>query len=255
MIAWLSPANVEANHKAATMAKQEGTGSWFLENPVFTEWLDKGDRGLMWLHAIPGAGKTVLASSIINHLTAAHKSSDVGIVYFYCDYKEPEQQCPTRILATLLAMLSTQSKAAFVETQAYFQKQYKDNPAYQVNYDELRTVFPIVARHFRRVLVVIDALDESISDRQCFINTLLEFSDPDSGCIKALVTSRNVYDIADAFRELPTVCIGKNDIAADIESYITAQIKGRIKDRKLKLRDPSLENEIISVLQQKAEGM
>jgi len=197
----------------------------------------------------------VLASSIINHLTATRKSSDVGVIYFYCDYKEPQQQCPTRILATLLAMLSTQNKAAFMETQSYFQKQFKDNPAYQISYDELRNVFPIVARRFRQVLVVIDALDESASDRACFIKTLLELSDEDSGCIKTLVTSRNVYDIADAFRGLPTVCIGKNDIAADIENYITAQIKDRIEDRKLKLRDASLEQEIISVLQHKAEGM
>lgn len=53
MATWLSPANVEANHRAATAAKQEGTGSWFLNSEKFKKWQDDGDRGLLWLHAIP----------------------------------------------------------------------------------------------------------------------------------------------------------------------------------------------------------
>lgn len=53
MATWLSPANVEVNHRAATAAKQEGTGSWFLNSEKFKKWQDDGDRGLLWLHAIP----------------------------------------------------------------------------------------------------------------------------------------------------------------------------------------------------------
>ena len=179
----------------------------------------------------------------------------MAVVYFYCDYKEPQQQCPTKILSTLLAMMASQNKIAFHGIQSFFQKQFRENPTYQVSFDELRNVLPHIAAVFRQIIVVIDALDESYSDRECLLKTILEFSDSESGCFKALVTSRNVYDIAEAFRGLPTVCIGKEDIAGDIETYITAQIKAKIKDRKLKLRDSNLEHEIISTLQQKAEGM
>ena len=197
----------------------------------------------------------MLASTIIHYLTGIHSNSDVAVVYFYCDYKEPQQQCPTKILSTLLAMMASRNKIAFQGVQSFFQKQFRENPTYQVSFDELRNVLPNIAAVFRQVIVVIDALDESYSDRECLLKTVLEFSDSDSGCFKTLVTSRNVYDIAEAFRGLPTVCIGKEDIAGDIGAYITAQIKGKIKDRKLKLRDSNLEHEIISTLQQKAEGM
>ncbi len=48
---WLSPANVTANHKAATNLRHADTGVWFLRGDAFQKWLDE-DNSFLWLHAI-----------------------------------------------------------------------------------------------------------------------------------------------------------------------------------------------------------
>ncbi|PVH91500.1 hypothetical protein DM02DRAFT_734153 [Periconia macrospinosa] len=55
---WLSPANVATNHNAATKLRHGHSGTWFLESEAFQTWL-KDDNAFLWLHAIPGAGKTI----------------------------------------------------------------------------------------------------------------------------------------------------------------------------------------------------
>ncbi|KAI0115612.1 hypothetical protein GGR51DRAFT_503565 [Nemania sp. FL0031] len=49
----------------------QGTGSWLFQSQIFLDWM--GDsreeaRRILWLKGIPGAGKTVLSSAIVNHL-------------------------------------------------------------------------------------------------------------------------------------------------------------------------------------------
>ncbi|PVH94900.1 hypothetical protein DM02DRAFT_538482, partial [Periconia macrospinosa] len=98
---WLSPANVATNHNAATKLRHGHSGTWFLESEAFQTWL-KDDNAFLWLHAIPGAGKTVLASSIINYLKENVQSQSTGLAYFYCDYKDTQKQEPSKVLGTIL---------------------------------------------------------------------------------------------------------------------------------------------------------
>jgi hypothetical protein len=48
---WLSPADVDANHKAAGKLRHEGTGKWFLKSDEFKNWLSSEDA-FLWVNAI-----------------------------------------------------------------------------------------------------------------------------------------------------------------------------------------------------------
>jgi hypothetical protein len=48
---WLAPVNVSVNHRAASVARHGGTGSWFLQGEAFSSWL-RQDNSFLWLHAI-----------------------------------------------------------------------------------------------------------------------------------------------------------------------------------------------------------
>ncbi|KAL9606529.1 MAG: hypothetical protein Q9179_000315 [Wetmoreana sp. 5 TL-2023] len=98
---WLDPVNFEINHEAAVKLRHRDTGNWFLEGDAFDNWLHT-DNSFLWLHAIPGAGKTILISSAIQHLKERVKSADVGLAYFYCDYKELRKQEPSKLLFILV---------------------------------------------------------------------------------------------------------------------------------------------------------
>ncbi|KAF2108794.1 ankyrin repeat-containing domain protein [Lophiotrema nucula] len=94
---WLSPANIAPNHKVATNLRHGESGTWFLQGESFQRFLDE-ENSFLCLHALPGAGKTVLASSIINYLQDHVQSKSKGLAYFYCDYKEVQKQEPSKFL-------------------------------------------------------------------------------------------------------------------------------------------------------------
>lgn len=250
---WLSPARVELNHTAAMKLRHSGTGRWFLGSEAFRDWLD-GDNTFLWIHAIPGAGKTILLSSIIEYLKENICSADVGLAYFYCDYKEMQKQEPSNILSTLLCQLGTRNAAIFHQLQSYFQERYKENPAFSPGFDELRGQFPVFLEGSSdQVLLVVDALDEC-TQRDCIASALKTIFES-CPMVKIIVSSRQEREIAHVFEELPEFRITQSHMAPDIESFVKAEIAGRIKSKKLKIRKPELQSIICDMLVAKADGM
>lgn len=62
LFTWFSPRNPEDHHNAALQLQYPGTCTWILDTPEFEEWTREGDQ-LLWVHGIPGAGKTILAAA------------------------------------------------------------------------------------------------------------------------------------------------------------------------------------------------
>ncbi|KAL8856574.1 MAG: hypothetical protein Q9178_006803 [Gyalolechia marmorata] len=250
---WLDPVDFQINHGAAVKLRHQGTGNWFLQGEAFNNWLDQ-DNAFLWLHAIPGAGKTVLVSSAIEYLKKNVKNVDTGLAYFYCDYKEPRKQEPSKLLCTLLAQLARQHKAVFQRLQAFAQERVKENPASVPTHDEMRSNFAtFLDGAFKRVILVVDAIDES-SKHDCMISDLKTFS---KHCpfIKVLVSSREELDITKAFKSLPHVKINQSDVADDIESFVKAEVAARIRDHELTIRRPELQQTICERLVGRSEGM
>lgn len=213
-----------------------------------------GDNSFLWLHAIPGAGKTVLVSSVIEYLKDQVKSEDVGLAYFYCDYKESNKQEPSKVLCTLLAQLARQHKTVFQRLQSFVQERCKENPASIPTHDELRSNFStFLEGSFKQIVLVVDAIDES-TKRECIISDLKTFS---KHCpfIKILVSSREELDITKAFKSFPNVKITQSDVAEDIESFVKAEVEARIRDKELTIRRPELQHIICDKLVSRSEGM
>src|SRR5436190_7149179 len=76
---WLRKTDPITNHTAACEKHQDGTGQWFVMSHEFSQWL-RPKRSL-WLHGIPGAGKTILCSTIIENVKT-RCSRDDACVYF-----------------------------------------------------------------------------------------------------------------------------------------------------------------------------
>lgn len=78
--------------------------------------------------------------------------------------------------------------------------------------------------------------------------------------MKIIVSSREEQQIVDAYEEWSfsqreDTKINQSDVADDIESFVKAEVMFRIKEKKLKLRDESLEKTIVAVLVDGAHGM
>ena len=73
VLCWLGLNYVSANHTAARDKYEPKTGSWFLTSDTFIEWSNALNSSL-WLHGKPGFGKTILSSSIIEHVIGLCKA-------------------------------------------------------------------------------------------------------------------------------------------------------------------------------------
>ncbi|KAL2813360.1 ankyrin repeat-containing domain protein [Aspergillus granulosus] len=250
---WLAPVNVAVNHNSATKLRHQGTGTWFIDGEPFKKWIS-ADNSFLWLHAIPGGGKTILASTIIDWIRQHKENSGAGLAYFYCDYKDKQKQSPTRIISTILSMMATKNKNVFQRVYDFFEEQYKENPAYAPEFDELLNSFSdFVSNSFDELYIVVDALDET-EDRECVAYAFRKISETCKSS-RVLVTSRHEIDIARAFEGSNNTSITPTNIAADIEMYIRSEVKAKITAKKLKLRDPGLQDVICERLIDGAHGM
>ncbi|PZC88567.1 vegetative incompatibility protein HET-E-1, partial [Pyrenophora tritici-repentis] len=75
---WLSAPDPSTNYHKAHKQRQAETGVWLLEGEQFTTWKESAASRL-WLYGIPGCGKTILSSTIIEHLLQ-HCHDDTSIV-------------------------------------------------------------------------------------------------------------------------------------------------------------------------------
>ncbi|KAK0666772.1 ankyrin repeat-containing domain protein [Cercophora samala] len=252
---WLAPVNVATNHKAATSLRHASSGSWFLHGDQFQRWL-REDNSFLWLHAIPGAGKTILSSSIINYLQEKVQDQTTGLAYFYCDYKDSQKQDPSKILSTILAMLAKQNSGVFENLQDFFLEQLKMGPTFTADFDELLADFnTFIGDHFQTVIIVIDALDETSPSSWETLTDAFRSLHEQCPRLKILVTSRNELPIARAFQGLPDTSIEQADVADDIQNFVEGEVTARIKQRKLKLRDPELQSVIVKSLVTGSKGM
>ncbi|KAE8840610.1 hypothetical protein P3342_006908 [Pyrenophora teres f. teres] len=61
---WLSPPDPSSNYQKALRQRQHDTGLWFLRGKPYKSWKTSVASSL-WLHGIPGCGKTILSSTVL----------------------------------------------------------------------------------------------------------------------------------------------------------------------------------------------
>jgi len=198
-------------------------------------------------------------ASVVDHLRKNVQSQEAGVAYFYCDYKDMRKQQPSAVVSSILMQLARQNTNVFLKLQGFFQEHQKDKGPSSPEFDELRSSFStFVADTFREVIIAVDAIDECM-DRRYIMYGLQSIMET-TPSVNIIVSSREEQQIVDAYEEWSfsqreDTKINQSDVADDIESFVKAEVMFRIKEKKLKLRDESLEKTIVTVLVDGAHGM
>jgi predicted ATPase len=100
---WLSACDPSTNYNKALEQRLEGTGLWFVHGSAFGQWKQQLSS-LLWLHGIPGCGKTVLSSTTIEHLK--QNPTCRVLLYFYFDFSNTQKQTLDDPLRSLTRQLS-----------------------------------------------------------------------------------------------------------------------------------------------------
>ncbi|KAJ7145178.1 hypothetical protein C8R43DRAFT_1070316 [Mycena crocata] len=243
---WISPINDFAKHLDLLCARQAGTGDWLLRTTTFDSWLDGSGKAL-WLSGIPGAGKTVLASMIIEHLSNIQQPTRIGLAWVYFDYKEESTQTPHAIFLSITRQLADSSP----ELYNHFRSVDHQNPHSRPSPDDLLSD-DILMRGFEQAFVVVDALDECAeANRDIFLEMMARLQ---ASGANILITSReHVYDhiTTSALNDVERV-----DIRADPEDlakYVAGCMQKQT--RLANIVSPSLRQDIVTTITDSCEGM
>ncbi|KAK8134820.1 ankyrin [Apiospora sp. TS-2023a] len=127
-------------------------GGWAIEEEGFKRWTDV-DTKIIWCPGAPGAGKTYMASRIINELEDPSAKKKIGLAWVYCKTSRAEQQT----LQYVFEALARQLLARRLEICDDFVSELeKPSPTES---DRKHLLASILSR-FERSFLILDALDE-----------------------------------------------------------------------------------------------
>lgn len=204
----------------------------------------------MFCPGIPGAGKTILTSIVVDSLCKKYQDDrTVGIAYLYCNFRRHGEQGIDDLLANLLKQLAgghSPLPATIIEL-------YERHEARQTRptLDEITKALQSVAVSYSRVFIIIDAIDEcQVSDGYRTM-LLREISDLQArGGANVFTTSRYIPEIVEQFNGSITLDVRASE--EDVQRYIEACV---FRLPAFVTESPPLQHEVTTKIIESVDGM
>ncbi|ROV93550.1 hypothetical protein VSDG_06755 [Cytospora chrysosperma] len=244
--------NPQQNYETSLALRHPRTGLWLTLMPPFQAWLSSPDSCL-WFSGIPGAGKTVLAGTVIEE-TLKKNSESVATMFFFCDYKDIKTQSPENILCVLASQLAIQHEEAYGLLERYHRKlQPKRGLRQSPRVVDLQKLLQDMMKSFDHVYLIVDGLDECGPSTSEVVKALLVIINA-SDNISVAFLSRD----EDHIRYWLEKDFENVEIAAhteDITEFVTSEVEKRVGEKRLHFNDLTLKGEILDRLVDGAKGM
>jgi Cdc6-like AAA superfamily ATPase len=185
-------------------------------------WLNSG-RQTLFCPGIPGAGKTILTSIVVEELTTRFSNDpNVGIAYIYCNFRRQNEQKIDNLLASLLKQLA-ESQPSLPGTLKELYDQHKTERTWP-SLQEISAALQSIVTQYSRLFIIVDALDECLSSNGCQQKLLSEiFNLQTKVGANVFVTSRFIPEITDKFAgcTLLEIRASEEDIRRYLEGHMS----------------------------------
>lgn len=244
---WLTSIDFGPQNNDYIKRRQPGTGEWLLEHDKYQNWIGKREQTL-FCPGIPGAGKTILASVVVDDLFKRyHNDHTVGIAYIYCNFRLHDAHTAKNLLTSLLRQLSQDQPvlpSPMKELFGHHQAKRTEPSSGEI----LKTLHSVAAM-YSRVFIIVDALDECSERNGCRKELLSEiFKLQVALGVNIMATSRFILSVEEEFESSQSLEIRASN--HDIERYLDGRMA--LWSRTL---SADLQTEIKSVISQAADGM
>ena len=155
---WLTPTNYALQQSDHAGRRQTDTGQSLIHSAEFQMWLET-DAQTLFCPGIPGAGKTILTSFVVDQLITRFRNDErIGIAYLYCNFRRKDEQTAEHLLANLLKQPS-QSRPSLPDAVKALHESHKQRQT-RPSFDEISSTLQSVAAIYSTVFITVDALDE-----------------------------------------------------------------------------------------------
>ncbi|TFK23788.1 hypothetical protein FA15DRAFT_694854 [Coprinopsis marcescibilis] len=245
ILAWISDINYHAIQADNYRKRAAGTGKWAFEDPVISKWL-KGAIHILWGVGMPGAGKTILSSIIIDHLTQRAKTNKrICVAFAFSRYTEPFTG--EEVLSGLLRQVVQDHPCAL----QFVKRKYEDHLLHGTRMPQAEVLEVLTAIFnsdlFDEKFCALDGLDEALADTQVdILDTVSELP------VNFLIMSRPLPLLKELVPEATLIDIKIND--ADIKQLIEEKLRRMATLRDL-LKEEGMKEVVLRTVVEKSSGM
>ncbi|KAF2120404.1 hypothetical protein BDV96DRAFT_642224 [Lophiotrema nucula] len=226
ILTWVSTIANEDQHAVAKASRVKGTGDWIFERKVYKTWSLSEPSMVLWLHGIPGAGKTKLMSRVVDEFLST-SSQDARLAYFYCSQSEESRRKAITVFGSFLKQLgcSDEGKLHKKIVEVYNSREKSGFTSNSLSMDEILSILEHVAHPSGKTTLLLDALDECYFDeRAVIIRSCNQLIGKVPG-MKILISSRRNDDIRRQLIRKANLGIAAGDNNDDIAMFIKETIK------------------------------
>ncbi|KAH1982336.1 hypothetical protein KXW88_004630 [Aspergillus fumigatus] len=258
MMRWLDPPDYESMLSQMVRQRHEDTVLWIEKHPKYLSWRQYANwaRDILWIYGGPGMGKTILSATIVEDLRRLHTTQSprqttkrYAVCFFFFDSSNFFEQPEVVMLRALVAQLLHQVDKPDALNQIYLARR-----SAHASLTELREAFSTLVSDCSGVYVVIDGLDDAANASDA-LQLLLMLLVQVSPVMKLLVISRPEPDIRRFFHSHPQFELTEDITQPDVRRVVTTRVQSACEDKKIRVSDPNLRQEIVDALVSSSSGV
>ncbi|KAF8534011.1 hypothetical protein BDD12DRAFT_897231 [Trichophaea hybrida] len=262
ILEWTSTIPYTSHHQRISRQRLEGTGKWLLARNEYRDWRASSASKMLLLRGIPGAGKTYMASKIIDILEKEHSKGNMTdkMAYFYCNRAEENRRDPDSILNTLIQQLVQVDNERVLKpiVDFYKDREQKGQTSSGLILPDNQEMLIKITDIYSQTTICLDALDEIDPDKRInLLKSLKLVIEKSKNLVKIFATSRNDPDILHQFKMFPRIDVQPDDNEKDIREFIQSKVERAIDDAQLLqgIVSDDLRIEICDALGTRSKGM
>lgn len=217
---WLCPSPASEVLARETAKKLCPSGSWLFATSEFHKWRFEDTR-ILWLNGVPGTGKTILSTSIIEELARTADETN-GLAYFFCDKNDQSSGTFPKIMSTLTYQLIQHSNKLPPPLTLAFEQSQRSGRVRVSEDDKPLELLKSALQSYRKVCIVLDGLDESIETGRV-IHDLRQLVQT-SNTVSILIVSRDSSETRNLLSRFPEIRITSSQTQTDLDSFVSLAV-------------------------------
>ncbi|KAG5803183.1 hypothetical protein H9Q74_012269 [Fusarium xylarioides] len=247
IIRWLERTNPSSLHNIAFSKHEPLTTAWVTNSSQWKAWVSlASETRLIWIYGLPGAGKTVLTSYVIEELEKLCKPANGSVCsYYYCHYSHNQDET-VPFLSWIIGQVCRQISWIPPELKRLHDRGCDPTSA------DLEQNLEVILQKLDSLYITIDAVDESTPREELL--SLIETMTVDKRFekIRILATSRQYFDIEQTLGEISeSISMSNAMVDADIRRFVHARLRSSHRLKRWHDRFDEIE-EILAAM---AQGM
>ncbi|KAI9903260.1 hypothetical protein N3K66_002612 [Trichothecium roseum] len=171
-----------------------GSYNWIIDHVDYKQFCEDRQKRMLWIKGDPGKDKTMLLCGMIDEL---RETRDKKLAYFFCQATHTNLNNAVSILRGLIYLLIVKQPTLISCLQPKYDVMGEQLFQSINAWGSLVKILTDMLRHpaLTDAVLVVDALDECLTDRPRILDFITASSSDTSSSVKWIISSRNFLDI------------------------------------------------------------